>query len=83
MELVIEPQTLETEPEQKTEMTRSLGFLNSQYKRIAKESLNKSSSKSVFGIRRLVKNRRYRFTSSAEVLLKVSTFFAIIVVIFA
>ncbi|MGC6432320.1 MAG: hypothetical protein ACON5F_14845 [Jejuia sp.] len=83
MELVFEPQTLETEPEQETEIVTSLGFLNSQYKCVAQESLKSASSKSVFGIRRLIKNRRYRFTSSAEVLLKISTFFTAIAIIFA
>lgn len=83
MELVFEPQILNKEPEQKLEIAGSLGLLNSKYKCVANESLTTASVKSIFCTRRLIKNRRYHFASSAEVLLKVVTFLVVIVVVFA
>ena len=58
------------------------GFLNSKYKNVVTESLKDTSSKSIFGIRRRIKNMRYQLTSGAEVTLKVCAFVAIIISIF-
>lgn len=83
MELVVNISKLETVPEQEMEITEPCGFLNSQYKSIAKESLKDASTKSIFGIRRRIKNRRYHLISGAEVALKVSLFFTVILVLFS
>ncbi len=82
MELVLNSSKLETIPEHKEDLSQSLGFLNSQYKAVVKESLNDTSTKSIFGLRRHIKNSRHYLTSSAEVVLKVSAFFGVILLIF-
>lgn len=69
-----EPQEAVTEP---------LGFLNSQYKTVVRHNFNNASSKSIFGIRRYVKNRRPFLISSAEVMLKVTIFFGALMAIFS
>ncbi|WCO01088.1 hypothetical protein [Psychroserpens ponticola] len=58
-----------------------IGLLNSNYKKVIKCNFNNYNSKSIFGIKRGVKSRRYQFTSSIETLLKVSVFVIILAVI--
>lgn len=83
MALVLNSSKLEVVPEQEEDLSKSLGFLNSQYKTVVKDSLKDTSTKSIFGLRRRIKSNRYYLTSGAEVALKVSAFFAIILVIFS
>ncbi len=59
------------------------GLLCSTYKTIVAKNLKHMASKSLFGVKHRLKMRRYRFTSGAEVLLKVSLFTAIIVAVFS
>lgn len=84
MELVLTTEDLEPLPKEKEDLiTKPSGFLNSHYKNVVKACVNNSTSKSIFGIRQRIKNSRYRFTSSIETILKVSTFASIILVIFS
>lgn len=83
MELVLNSSKLEVVPQQEDDLSKPLGFLNSQYKTVVNDSLKDTSKKSIFGLRRRIKSSRYYLTSGVEVALKVSTFFAIILVIFS
>lgn len=82
MELVVNTSKLNTIPEQEERITKSLGFLNSCYKSVVKETLKNASGKSVFGVRRRIKNWRYYFVSRIEVALKLSLFLVAILAIF-
>lgn len=84
MELVLTIEDLEPLPKQQEDLiVKPLGFLNSEYKNVVNESLNNTSSKSIFGIKQHIKSKQYQFTSSIETVLKVSTFTAIILIIFS
>ncbi|MFI1745550.1 hypothetical protein [Thalassobellus sediminis] len=85
MELVLTSTDLETLPEPIgfSQHTKPEGILNSNYKSIVKENLNNPTSQSIFGIRQRLKSSQYRFTSSTETVLKVSTFVTIIFAIFS
>lgn len=84
MELVLTTVDLEPLPKQEEDLIMEpSGFLNSEYKSVVNESLNNVSSKSIFGIKQRIKNRQYQFTSAIETVLKVSTFMAIIMIIFS
>ncbi|TBN05477.1 hypothetical protein EYD45_04155 [Hyunsoonleella flava] len=82
MELVINSSKLNTVHKQEESVTKPLGFLNSRYKAIAKESLRNASQRSIFGIRSRIKNSRYHFVSGMEVALKLSVFLVAILAIF-
>ena len=50
------------------------GFLNSSYKKVAKENFFNSNPRSVFGIKQRLKSRQYSFSCNAETILKLSVF---------
>lgn len=84
MELVLTTEDLEPLPEQQEAIiVKPSGFLNSEYKSVVNDSLNNTSSKSIYGIKQRIKNRQYQFTSAIETVLKVSTFMVIIMIIFS
>lgn len=83
MELVLNSSKLEVVPQQEEDLSKPLGFLNSQYKTVVKDSLKDTSTRSIFGLRRRIKSSRYYLTSGVEVALKVSAFFTIILLIFS
>ena len=85
MELVLSTTELESLPEPVgfSLHLKPEGILNSNYKSIVNESLKNPTSQSIFGIRQRLKSSQYRFTSSIETVLKVSTFATIIMVIFS
>ncbi len=84
MELVLTEQDLEPLLERKVleDYIKPEGILNSNYKKLVKESLNSPTSASLFSIKQRLKSNQYKFTSSIETVLKVSTFATIIVAIF-
>ncbi len=82
MELVLNSSKLEVVPQQEEDLSKPLGFLNSQYKTVVKDSLKDTSKKSIFGLRRRIKNSRYSFVSGMEVALKLSVFLIAIIAIF-
>ncbi len=82
MELVLNSSKLEVVPQQEEDLSKPLGFLNSQYKTVVKDSLKDTSKKSIFGLRRRIKNSRYTFVSGMEVALKLSVFLIAIIAIF-
>lgn len=83
MELVLTSKNFEPlVKQQKGLITAHSGFLNSEYKSVVKESLNKVSPKSIFGIRQRIKSRNYSTTCVAETTLKLSLFFVVILLIF-
>lgn len=82
MELVVNTSKLNTISEQEARITKSLGFLNSCYKSVVKETFKNASGKSVFSVRRRIKNSRYYFVSGIEVALKLSVFLVAILAIF-
>lgn len=83
MELVLSTEDLEPFNQKEDLICEPSGFLNSEYKSLVNESFKNVSSKSVFGIRRRIKNSQYQLTSSIATVLKVSTFATIILVIFS
>lgn len=83
MELVLTVEELEPEPKVFKRYNKSLGLLNSNYKKIVKETLRETTSHSLFGKRQHVKRCQYKFTSSIDTILKVSTFLFIFIVIFS
>ena len=84
MELALTIDDLEPLPKQNKDLIcEPLGFLNSQYKTVVKDSLKDTSTRSIFGLRRRIKSSRYYLTSGVEVALKVSAFFTIILLIFS
>lgn len=82
MELVINSSKLNEASEQENPFEGPSDFLNSNYKTVVKQSINNASSKSIFGLRRRIKNSRYNFVSGMEVALKVSVFLVAIIAIF-
>lgn len=82
MELVINSSKLDTAFEQEDLFRGPSHFLNSNYKAVVKQSLKETSTKSIFGLRRRIKNSRYHFVSGMEVALKVSVFLVAIIAIF-
>lgn len=82
MKLVLNSSKLEVVPQQEEDLSKPLGFLNSQYKTVVKDSLKDTSKKSIFGLRRRIKNSRYSFVSGMEVALKLSVFLIAIIAIF-
>jgi hypothetical protein len=83
MELVINSRELEETSEQENPFAEPSNFLNSNYKTVVKQSLKNASSKSIFGLRRRIKNSRYKYISTAEVSIKVILFFGILVVLYS
>ncbi|PQV51150.1 hypothetical protein CLV33_10170 [Jejuia pallidilutea] len=83
MELVVPTLNLKSESMSKEDfISQHSGFLNSQYKVVVSESFKETTSKTIFGIRRHIKNSRYQLTTGAEVALKVVLFVVIIISIF-
>ncbi len=85
MELVLTTQDLEPLPKQElvTVNLENAGLLNSNYKRISRNNYSNINSQSVFGVKQLVKSRKYRFTSSIETVLKVSLFAIVMIITFS
>lgn len=85
MELVLTQQDTEPLPrvQQETLNLEDQGLLNSNYKRLCRSNYKNFNSKSVFGVKQLIKSRQYRFTSSIETVLKVSLFACIMVLTFS
>jgi len=85
MELVLTTTNLESlsEPIGFSQQTKSEGILNSNYKSIVNDSFENPTPQSVFSIRQRLKTSEYRFSSSIETVLKVSTFATIIIAIFS
>ncbi len=85
MELLLTDQDLEPLPEPNTfsQHAKPEGILNSNYKKLVKRNLSNITSQSLFGMKQRLKSSRYRFTSGAETILKVSAFATIIITIFS
>ncbi|SEQ06235.1 hypothetical protein SAMN05421824_1059 [Hyunsoonleella jejuensis] len=82
MELVLNSGKLESVSLLEEDLSKPLGFLNSQYKSAVEDSLRDTSSRSIFGLRRRIKNSRYNFVSGMEIALKLSVFLVAIIAIF-
>jgi len=82
MELVINHQ-LEFVPEP-IEVNRftTQGLLNSNYKSVVKNSFNKSSSKSIFGIRQRLKASQFNMVNHTAAILKLSVFAIALIALF-
>lgn len=59
------------------------GILNSSYKRLVERNFNDFNSRSLFGIKRRIKNRQHRLNSGFAIALKVGVFMAILIAIFS
>ncbi|GAA4963655.1 hypothetical protein [Algibacter aquimarinus] len=83
MELALKIDDLEPLPKQNKDLIcEPLGFLNSEYKSVVKDSLKSSSSKSIFGIKQRIKSRSYLTSCVAETTIKLSVFLTVILLIF-
>ena len=85
MELALTTEDLEPLPEPRVleNYIKPDGLLNSNYQSIVKKNFSNTTSHSVFGIRQRLKRTQYKFTSSIEVLLKVSAFATFIIAFFS
>lgn len=85
MELTVSVEDLEPLPEPKEleNYVKPEGLLNSNYQSIVRKNFNNTIPHSVFGIRQRLKKTQYKFTSSIEVLLKVSAFATFIIAFFS
>lgn len=82
MELVLTHQNIEPLPKHKREsfIFKNEGLLSSAYKQETCNNFFHSNPKSIFGIKQSVKSRQYQFTSSIEILLKLSVFAIVLVI---
>ena len=76
MESLILNQEAEPLPIQKESVSINTyeGFLNSEYKQVAKQNFFNSNPRSVFGIKQQIRSRQYSFSSHAETILKLAVF---------
>jgi len=70
------------EPIGLSEITKPKGILNSNYQQIVRSNYNTTATHSLFGIRRLIKRRRYQMTPSIDTILKLSVFVIVLVAVF-
>lgn len=85
MELTLSTEDLEPLPEPrvlKNNIKRG-GLLNSNYQSIVRKNFSNTTPNSVFGIKQRLKKTQYKFTSSIEVLLKVTVFSTFILAFFS
>ena len=59
------------------------GFLNSSYKKVAKQNFFNSNPRSVFGIKQRLKSKQYNFSCNAETILKLSVFALVLAIAIA
>ncbi len=82
MELAVN-QELEFLPEPiKASYFTNQGLLNSNYKSVVNQNFNKSTTKSVFGIRQRLKSSQLNMVNHTAVILRLSVFAMVLVALF-